>query len=67
MSKKKTTLSRRSFLTSAAVVGASGAVGVGGVLSGCSGNNTDTGFTPLRSPDEYYIPLFPTRLYRVDR
>jgi len=53
MTKKKSTVSRRTFLSSAAVVGASGAIGAGGLLTACSGSDK---LTPLRQPSEYYIP-----------
>ena len=54
MTQEKSTVSRRTFLSSAAVVGASGALGAGGLLTACSGNSDK--LTPLRPPSEYYIP-----------
>ena len=62
MSKKESTVSRRDFLSSAAIVGASGALSAGGLLTACSGGSgTNDGYTPLRSPDEYYIPELPDK------
>jgi len=57
MTKKKSTVSRRTFLSSAAIAGASGAISAGGLLTSCSGNS-DKKLTPLRPPSEYYIPNF---------
>ena len=57
MTKKQSTVSRRTFLSSAAIAGASGALGAGTLLSACSGGgNNDNKLTPLRPAGEYYIP-----------
>ena len=57
MSKKQSTVSRRSFLSNAAILGASGTLGAGGLLSACSGGGSnERGFTPLRPASELYIP-----------
>ena len=62
MNKKEPTVSRRDFLSSAAIVGASGALGAGGLLTACSGGGgTNNGYTPLRQPSEYYIPELPDK------
>jgi len=47
-------VNRRDFLSNAAIVGASGALGAGGLLSACSGESKR--YKPLRSVEEYYIP-----------
>jgi len=57
MNMKQTTVSRRTFLSSAAVIGASGALGSGSLLTSCSGGGNDENkLTPLRPADEVYIP-----------
>ena len=54
---EKTTVSRRSFLSSAAMIGASGALGTGTLLTSCAGgNNSERKLTPLRPASEVYIP-----------
>jgi len=62
MTKKQSTVSRRAFLSSAAVVGASGALGAGGLLAACSsGGKSENKFVPLRPASEYYIPELPDK------
>ena len=57
MSQSQSTVSRRSFLSSAVVAGASGALGAGGLLAACSGGGSDGNtYTPLRPVNEVYIP-----------
>jgi len=55
MSKNQTKVSRRAFLSNAAVIGATGTLGAGSLFTACSGNNENK-LTPLRLPGEYYIP-----------
>ena len=57
MTNKQSKLDRRTFLSSAAIVGATGALGAGGLLTACGGG----GYTPLRKPGEYYIPELPDK------
>ena len=62
MTKKQTTVSRRTFLSGAAIAGASGALGAGGLLSACTGGGeNENKYTPLRPAGEYYIPELPDR------
>ena len=57
MTKKNSTISRRAFLSNLSIVGASSAVGVGGLLNACSDKRgNESKFTPLRPAEEYYIP-----------
>ena len=56
MSKKQSTVSRRTFLSSAAIAGASGALGAGGLLTACSAGSNENKLTPLRLASEMYIP-----------
>ena len=57
MNTKQSKVSRRTFLSSAVMVGASGALGTGSLLTSCSGgSNDDNKLTPLRPADEVYIP-----------
>ena len=65
MTKEKSTLSRRSFLSSAAIAGTSGVIGAGGLLAACSGEGAENKLTPLRLPGEYYIPELPDKA--IDR
>ena len=54
---KQTTVNRRTFLSNVALIGASGALGSGSLLTSCSGGgNNDNKLTPLRPADEVYIP-----------
>jgi predicted dehydrogenase len=57
---KESKVSRRSFLTSAAVIGASSTLGAGGLLSACSGSDENK-LKPLRLPGEYYVPDLPDK------
>jgi len=57
---KKLNFSRRAFLSNAAIIGASGTLGAGTLLTACSGNNRDK-ITPLRPAGEYYIPELPDK------
>ncbi len=54
-------LSRRAFLSNAAVVGAAGTVGSGMLLSSCSGSGSEDKLTPLRPASEMYIPDLPDK------
>jgi len=56
MNKEKSTVSRRTFLSSAAIAGASGAMGAGGLLTACSGGGNENKLTPLRPAGSYYVP-----------
>jgi predicted dehydrogenase len=55
MSQKQSTVSRRTFLSNAAVIGASGTLGAGSLFTSCSGGNNEK-LTPLRPVGEYYVP-----------
>ena len=63
MNKKQSTVNRRTFLSSAAVAGVSGALGAGGCFTACSGGgNNENRFTPLRHASDVYAPeLRPVR------
>ena len=62
MTKKQSTVSRRAFLSNAAIVGASGTLGAGGLLSACSGGGSNENkLTPLRPLSELYIPDLPDK------
>jgi predicted dehydrogenase len=63
MTKKKAGLSRRAFLSNAAVIGASGTLGAGTLLTACSGDGggSENKLTPLRPAGEVYIPDLPDR------
>jgi len=61
MTKKQTTVSRRAFLSNAAVIGASGTLGAGSLLAACSGSSNENKLTPLRPVGEYYIPELPDK------
>jgi predicted dehydrogenase len=52
----KSNLSRRAFLSNAAVIGASGTLGAGAVLTSCSGGNKEEKYVPLHPASEVYIP-----------
>jgi predicted dehydrogenase len=52
----KSNLSRRDFLSSAAVVGAAGALGSGAILSSCTGGGGGDKLVPLRPASEVFIP-----------
>jgi len=54
--KKSSTVSRRAFLSSAAITGASGALGAGALFSACSDGRKNTKFEPLRPAGSYYVP-----------
>ena len=54
-------LSRRDFLSSAAVIGAAGAVGTSGVLLNSCTADTGPKYTPLRPASEVYIPDLPSK------
>ena len=57
MSKNKSKLSRRSFLSNVAVAGATGTLGAGSLLTACSGGGSNENkITPLRAVGDYYIP-----------
>jgi len=61
MTKKQSTVSRRTFLSSAAIAGTSGVLGAGGLLTACSGGGNENKITPLRPVGEYYIPELPDK------
>ena len=55
-------VSRRAFLSNAAFVGVSGALGAGSVLTSCSGSGKDESkYVPLRPLSEVYIPELPDK------
>ena len=57
MTKKKSTVSRRAFLSNAAIVGASSTLGAGTLFTACSGGGSNENkLTPLRPASEVYIP-----------
>jgi len=56
MTPNQSSLSRRSFLTNAAVIGATGTLGAGGLFTACSGGGSVKNLTPLRPAHEVYIP-----------
>ena len=59
---RKTTVSRREFLSSAGVIGATGALSAGGLFTACKGGSSnETTYTPLRPADEVYIPDLPDK------
>jgi predicted dehydrogenase len=62
MSNKQSQVSRRAFLSNAAIIGASGTLGAGSLLTACSGSNENK-FTPLRPASELYIPDLPDKAY----
>ena len=59
--KSKNTFSRRSFLTSAAAIGASGTLGAGALFNSCSSGSDKGGLTPLHPANEVYIPDLPDK------
>ncbi|MDR1153096.1 MAG: Gfo/Idh/MocA family oxidoreductase [Bacteroidales bacterium] len=62
MTKKKSDLSRRTFLSNVAVIGASGTLGAGSLLTACSGGGSNENkLTPLRPAGEVYIPDLPDK------
>ncbi len=62
MTKKQSTVSRRSFLSNAAIIGASGTLGAGSLFTACSGGgNNENKLTPLRPAGEVYIPDLPDK------
>ena len=57
MEKQPTTINRRVFLSSAAIVGASGALSAGGLFTACTnGGDSENMYTPLRQAGDYYVP-----------
>ena len=52
-------ISRKDFLSYSALLGAAGLIGSSSLLSSCSGKKS--GNTPLRQPEEYYIPELPDK------
>ena len=52
MSKNQSTVSRRAFLSNAAILGASGTIGAGSLFTSCSGGNIENKYTPLRPASE---------------
>ena len=61
MDKKESTINRRTFLSNAAIIGASGAMGSGSLLASCSGGSNENKLTPLRPAGEIYIPDLPDK------
>ena len=51
----KNSLNRRDFLSSAAVVGATGALGAGTLLTSCAVGTKEQGITPLRPRDQWNL------------
>lgn len=51
---KKSTISRRQFLSYSALIGVAGALGSSSLLSSCTGGNK--GPKALKAPGEYYVP-----------
>ena len=60
MTKAKSTVSRRTFLSNAAIIGASGTLGAGSLLTSCAGGNENK-LTPLRPAGSYYLPDLPDK------
>ncbi|MDR2039953.1 MAG: Gfo/Idh/MocA family oxidoreductase [Bacteroidales bacterium] len=60
MKRKQFNRSRRAFLSNAAVIGASGALGTGAILASCSGSQENK-LIPLRPASEVYIPDLPDK------
>ena len=56
MNKKQTTVDRRTFLSSAAMIGASSTLGAGSLFTSCSVDNKEVKYTPLRPASEYSLP-----------
>jgi len=62
MTQENFKVSRRAFLSNAAFVGVSGALGAGSVLTSCSDSrNDESKFVPLRPLSEVYIPDLPDK------
>jgi len=61
MTKKNSTVSRRAFLSNAAIIGASGTLGAGSLLNSCAGGGNENKFIPLRPASEIYIPDLPDK------
>jgi len=61
MTKKQSTVSRRAFLSNAAIIGASGTLGAGSLFASCTGGNNENKLTPLRPASEVYIPELPDK------
>ena len=61
MSEKQSTVSRRTFLSNVAIIGASGTLGAGPFLTSCAGGNKENKLTPLRPASEVYIPELPDK------
>ena len=59
--KKQFTVSRRTFLSSAAILGASGTLGAGSLFTSCSGENKESKLIPLHPASEIYIPELPDK------
>jgi len=56
MSKKNHTLSRREFISNAALIGASTTLGSGAILSSCTNEGSNkVKYTPLRPVSEYHV------------
>jgi len=60
-SNNQSTVSRRAFLSNVAIIGASGTLGAGSLLTSCSGDNKGNKYAPLRPASEYYIPNLPDK------
>jgi len=61
MAKKQSTVSRRAFLSNAAIIGASSTLGASSLLTSCVGGSNENKLIPLRPASEIYIPDLPTR------
>ena len=55
MSKNQLTVNRRTFLSSAAMIGASSTLGAGSLLTSCSGGEKEPKYVPLRPASEAYV------------
>ena len=50
MTKKQSTVSRRAFLSNAAIIGAAGTLGAGSLLTSCTGGNNENNLTRNSAP-----------------
>lgn len=57
----KNKISRRSFFSYSAMLGASGMISSSSILSSCTGKERGSVNTPLKQPGEYYVPELPDK------
>ncbi len=57
----KNKISRRSFFSYSAMLGASGMISSSSILSSCTGKERGSANTPLKQPGEYYVPELPDK------